>query len=285
MTVKTKSISAILITVALLLSSACAAKTDGSIGNASDADGNVGDVTLSSGDTYAVISVKDFGDIKVKLFPDIAPVAVKNITDLAAKKYYNGLIFHRVIADFMIQGGSYNGTGTSAPDEDSFGIETNYNARHFYGALAMANAAGQNGTQFFIVNSKNKAAYTSVAEELPQMKEQLEFMKSELDKVDAGEEGYADIDPNAVYQYRAQYQTMLGQADFLENASQAVKDKYAAVGGVAYLDGGYTVFGQVVEGYDVLDAISAVPVVDDGNGNISKPATDVIIDSVTVKTY
>ena len=109
-----------------------------------------------AGDTVAVITTT-LDDICVKLFPQYAPKAVENFTTHAKNSYYNGVIFHRVIPDFMIQGGDPQGTGTGgesiwgAPFEDEFCPEL-HNLR---GALSMANAGpGTNGSQFFIVQAK-----------------------------------------------------------------------------------------------------------------------------------
>lgn len=109
------------------------------------------------GDTVATISTTH-GDIHVKLFGQYAPKAVENFTTHAKNGYYNGVIFHRVIPDFMIQGGDPLGTGTGgesiwgAPFEDEFCPEL-HNLR---GALSMANAGpGTNGSQFFIVQAKS----------------------------------------------------------------------------------------------------------------------------------
>ncbi|MCT1225173.1 peptidylprolyl isomerase [Lactiplantibacillus plantarum] len=96
----------------------------------------------------------NFGDIKVQLFPKQAPKNVENFVGLAQKGYYDGIIFHRVIPDFMIQGGDPTGTGMGGeslwgkPFEDEFSQEV-FNLR---GALSMANAGpNTNGSQFFIV--------------------------------------------------------------------------------------------------------------------------------------
>lgn len=96
----------------------------------------------------------NFGDIKVQLFPKQAPKSVENFVVLAQKGYYDGIIFHRVIPDFMIQGGDPTGTGMGGeslwgkPFEDEFSQEV-FNLR---GALSMANAGpNTNGSQFFIV--------------------------------------------------------------------------------------------------------------------------------------
>lgn len=121
------------------------------------ADKMENDVTLNKGDTVAVISVKGYGDIKVKLFPDVAPKAVENFVTHAKKGYYDGLTFHRVIKDFMIQGGDPSGTGSGGSSIWGSGFENEIsdNARHYNGALSMANtgAPNTNGSQFFIVDS------------------------------------------------------------------------------------------------------------------------------------
>ncbi len=96
------------------------------------------------------------GDIKVRLFPQVAPKAVENLVTHAKNGYYDGVIFHRIIKDFMIQGGDPDSTGRGgesiwgAPFEDEFDIMY----RNFRGALSMANAGpGTNGSQFFIVHA------------------------------------------------------------------------------------------------------------------------------------
>ena len=93
------------------------------------------------------------GDINLKLFPAAAPMTVTNFAYLAKRGYYDGLIFHRVIADFMIQGGDPTGTGAGGPGYqfgDEFVEELTFNVP---GKLAMANAGpGTNGSQFFITH-------------------------------------------------------------------------------------------------------------------------------------
>ncbi|MDO5037634.1 MAG: peptidylprolyl isomerase [Tissierellia bacterium] len=94
------------------------------------------------------------GTIRLRLFPEVAPKAVENFKTHIKNGYYDGLIFHRVIPDFMIQGGDPQGTGRGGesiwghPFEDEF----HRDYRNFLGALSMANAGpGTNGSQFFIV--------------------------------------------------------------------------------------------------------------------------------------
>ena len=93
------------------------------------------------------------GPVTVELFDDDAPKTVENFRKLAAEGFYDGLIFHRVIPDFMIQGGCPEGTGTGGPGY-TFEDEIN-DHKVVRGALAMANAGpNTNGSQFFIVTAE-----------------------------------------------------------------------------------------------------------------------------------
>ena len=92
------------------------------------------------------------GAIELELYPDDAPKTVGNFVKLAGEGFYDGVIFHRVIEDFMIQGGDPTGTGSGGP---GYTFEDEFNAHKVErGALAMANAGpGTNGSQFFIVTA------------------------------------------------------------------------------------------------------------------------------------
>lgn len=190
--------------------------------------------TPAAGDTVATINTT-MGSIKVLLFPDAAPKAVENFTTHAANGYYNGIIFHRVIENFMIQGGDPTGTGMGGESiwGRSFKDEFSRDYHNLRGALSMANAGpGTNGSQFFIVQAK---------------------------EVDGG---------------------LISQMEELSDMFPAdcVED-YKALGGTPWLDFRHTVFGQVVEGMDVVDAIAAVKV-----GRNDKPLTDVSITGINVET-
>ena len=93
------------------------------------------------------------GDVEVELYPDAAPKTVDNFTKLASDGFYDGLIFHRVIPDFMVQAGCPLGTGTGGP---GYSFEDEFNDHKVErGALAMANAGpNTNGSQFFIVTAE-----------------------------------------------------------------------------------------------------------------------------------
>jgi peptidyl-prolyl cis-trans isomerase B (cyclophilin B) len=92
------------------------------------------------------------GTIAIELFDDDAPKTVDNFRKLAGEQFYDGIIFHRVIPDFMIQSGCPNGTGTGGP---GYTFEDEFNDHKVErGALAMANAGpNTNGSQFFIVTT------------------------------------------------------------------------------------------------------------------------------------
>jgi len=114
---------------------------------------NMKEETMSTEKTVAVLET-NMGTIEIELFPDITPKAVENFTGLANKGYYNGIIFHRVIKDFMIQGGDPTGTGSGGESiwgksfEDEFSPDLQFDEP---GYLAMANAGpNTNGSQFFI---------------------------------------------------------------------------------------------------------------------------------------
>ncbi len=109
----------------------------------------------AAGDTVATMHTS-MGDIKIKLFPDKTPKTVENFITHAKNGYYNRLKFHRVIKDFMIQGGDPlgNGTGGESIWGGKFEDEFDPDLHNLRGALSMANAGpGTNGSQFFIVQA------------------------------------------------------------------------------------------------------------------------------------
>ncbi|MCA9308260.1 peptidylprolyl isomerase [candidate division WWE3 bacterium] len=128
-------------------------------------NGNIENVTedlskpeniLKPNTDYSVVLKTNQGDITIDLFEDKKPITVNNFVSLASKKFYDGIIFHRVIKDFMIQGGDPTGTGRGGPGynfEDEFGQD---DAPLVQGSLAMANAGpNTNGSQFFIVTAQS----------------------------------------------------------------------------------------------------------------------------------
>ncbi|WP_284345806.1 peptidylprolyl isomerase [[Clostridium] colinum] len=204
---------------------------------------------IKQGEEVAILKT-NYGDIKIRFFKDKAPKAVENFITHAKEGYYNGLIFHRVIDGFMIQGGDPTGTGAGGesiygePFEDEINIP---DLRHFNGALSMANSgANTNGSQFFIV--QNNSLDSSVKEELEYFINNQEEVQNNI-KV-------KDIYPTNIC------------------------EKYIEVGGTPWLDGHHTVFGQVYEGMDIVDKIAKVKVDDN-----DKPVEDVIIESIVIEEY
>ena len=122
-------------------------------------------------DTVAVIKT-NLGDIKVKFFPEHAPKAVENFITHAKNGYYNGIIFHRIIKDFMIQGGDPTGTGMGGQSiwGRSFEDEFTPELHNLCGAISMANAGPcTNGSQFFIVHAST--APESMIEQMNELSE------------------------------------------------------------------------------------------------------------------
>lgn len=208
----------------------------------------------AQGEEIAVMHTS-MGDIKIKFFPEEAPKAVENFKTLAKEGYYDGITFHRVINDFMIQGGDPTGTGSGGESMygEYFEDEFSPNLYNFRGALSMANAGpNTNGSQFFIVQAKTVT------------------------------EGYWDYIDEIVAEYGTEnvlYNSQTGNMVKV-NYSDEARQIYNEIGGTPHLDYCHTVFGQVFEGMEVVDAIASVAV--DEN---DKPADDVIIESITFENY
>ena len=139
------------------------------------------------GQQVAEINVENYGTIKVMLFEEQAPKAVENFVTHAKEGYYDGLTFHRIIDNFMIQGGDPDGDGTGGesiwgePFEDEFSDQL----RNFTGALSMANSgADTNGSQFFIVNTD---PFTGGSEELDYYNKTIDYPAAQREKyIEAG---------------------------------------------------------------------------------------------------
>ncbi len=115
------------------------------------------------GDQIAIFHVKGYGDITVKFFEDVAPKAIENFVTHAKEGYYNGVIFHRVIEEFMIQGGDPEGTGYGGESiwGEGFEEELSADALPYRGALCMASGGTGTkslGSQFYIVQSNYKSS-------------------------------------------------------------------------------------------------------------------------------
>lgn len=269
-----KKIIAGILCAASIITVACSCSASNNNPSA-NVEGNTQEVKLEKGDLYAVMTVKDFGEITIKLYPDAAPVGVKNFTDLVNAGYYNGKTFHRVVANFMEQGGKdFSGETTV----EKFDIETNYKMRHFYGALCYANALGKNTTEFYLVNNKESQDFS---------KFDLDTISNNASAFDEAAEQYKNQSQQAYDYYKHQAQYYRNLYDFVKNADEETIAKYKEVGGTPSLDGNYTVFGQTVDGFDVIDKIAAVEVEANENMNDekSKPTEDIIIESIVIKEY
>lgn len=296
MNIKRILLSAVLSAGVMISSAGCSLFGGGS----GASSGNIGDITFADGDKIAVIEFKDYGTVKAKLFPDIAPVGVENFIKLAEQGYYDGLKIHRVIQDTYIQGGSLNGDGTggtaayvgedAAKNATTFPIEVSEKARNFYGALGYAaDAYGNNSVQFYIVSNKTPADTSKISAEKVQAK--ADELASKLANESAAEstpEGTAeaaetDNSHTKLLTYQQTYYS--NNASFIKKNGAEAAEKYKKVGGLYQIDGGYTVFGQVYEGFDVIDKINAVDVTTNASGEKSMPIQDVIISSVTIETY
>ena len=272
MKLKNAFLSCVLAAGCVMNLTGCKGKTPG---------GNIAaELTLKDGDKIAEITIEDYGTITAKLFPDLAPDAVKNFELLAESGYYDGLKIHYVAKDVCIRGGSLNGDGTGGTalvdNAGEFPIETSTDARNFYGALGyVADRYGKNTTPFYIVNSKKKDDITKYSPDL---------IRNEATSFADRKEGLEEYDPDLDYlTYEETYHNNL--ADMMADATEDVINRYKETGGNPLWDGGYTVFGQVFDGFEVLDKISGVEVVTGRDGGATKPKTDIIIQSVKVYEY
>lgn len=183
------------------------------------------------GDEIVTMNVKGYGEVKIRVFPELIPQGSENFIELARQGYYDGLTFHRVIKDFMIQGGDPNGNGTGGASiwGEKFDGGKYFNLIHAAGAVAYANSGSTstNGSQFYIVTGQ-------------------------------------------VY-----------DEESLEGLSESAKEVYSTVGGTPFLDGNYTVFGQVIDGLDIIFKIQNV----ETDTTNDKPVEDVIIESMKVEKY
>ncbi len=238
------------------------------------------------GEKIAVLETAK-GDVYIRLFPESAPKTVENFIGLVEKGYYDGLIFHRVINNFMIQGGDPTGTGTGGESlwGGKFEDEFNANLLNIRGSLAMANSgANTNGSQFFINQTK-----TPVTKENFESYEAL-YAKLEMANADALRKQYEQYKDeltefaNADAYVKSAIDGYIGENTiFTQLVSDEAWELYKNNGGNIHLDGafkggygGHSVFGQVFIGMDVVDSIASVKV--DSN---DKPVEDITV----IKAY
>ena len=309
-------LSFIMCLISLLMMCSCGGKSDGTKSNPSDsasasipqkpaytAVGENGSRTDNAagfqleapavGETVAVFETT-MGTIIMRLFPKSAPITVTNFTGLIEQGYYNGIKFHRVINDFMIQGGDPTATGAGGASVwgESFEDEFNANLLNLRGSVSMANSGvNTNGSQFFINQAKTA-----------QTKSDLDFDKLYNAYYINSKSTLAAQYSEAAAQYGSAFtakypdsETFIKESltDFIGKnylISSKVPDEvwqlYKTYGGNITLDGawktekGHSVFAQVVIGMDVVDSIAAVEV--DGN---DKPTKDVVINKAYLTEF
>jgi peptidyl-prolyl cis-trans isomerase B (cyclophilin B) len=215
---------------------------------------------VQAGEELAVVHTS-MGDVTLRFFPEEAPMAVENFVTHARNGYYDGLTFHRVIPNFMIQGGCPigNGTGGESIWGGTFGQEFSFNLRHFRGALAMAQSAMPNsiGSQFYIVQAFDLDPNTHASFQF--------FYENQDEPIGIFSDGqrlyFRDVHTPQELQHFMQY------------------------GGTPHLDwyfnpNGHTVFGHVVEGMDIVDAIANV-----SRGANDSPSEPIIIERISFIVY
>lgn len=208
------------------------------------------------GEQIVVFHVKDYGEIKCRLFPQAAPNSVAKFKEAVKAKKYDGALFYRVVEDFVVQGG----TEYKEKDENEsqkYQIELNKTLHHFNGALCMARGESRTkgqGTDFYFVSSEYGK------------KVDFEVIKNQI---------------NSVYKKDG----LNISVDFNKETKKTYREK----GGRPDLDMVYTIFGQIFQGQEVVKKIEMVPkdtskVKEGSNEPGSFPKEPVIIEKVELVT-
>ena len=191
------------------------------------------------------------GEVHIRLFPEFAPKTVENFVTHAKNGYYDGVIFHRVIPNFMNQAGDPTGTGMGGESiwGGSFACELSHNLRHLRGAVSMANSGPDtNGSQFFIVQRTGSQP--------PSRDERFAKLIENPDELSNRGLRVSEIWPPGVLEY------------------------YQEHGGTYHLDFNHTVFGQVFKGMDVVEEISVVE-----TDSQDRPIEDVVIEKIEITAF
>lgn len=214
------------------------------------------------GEEIAIITVKDFGEIKIRFFSDEAPKTVYSFKKHAKQGYYDGLTFHRIIEDFMIQGGDPLGTGTGGESiwGEAFEDEFQPNLVNISGSVAMANSGqNTNGSQFFINYKTDKNIPWDYFEE------GFEYYKEDPENFTNYNGNWIDMD-KVTDQYREIYN---------EHSGSPTLDGFYSTTGK-----GHTVFAQVFEGLDVVEKIAKTD-----TDSSDTPIEDVVIEKIEITQY
>jgi len=247
----------LLITLMLMASAIAFASCNSNKNSASGASPQL--TKPAKGEEIAVMETS-MGKIKLKFFPEYAPKAVENFKTHAKNGYYDGVIFHRVISEFMIQTGDPTGTGQGGESiwGEPFGVEPASELHHIRGAIGTAKTMEpiSIGSQFYIVQNSALDA-ESVSE--------FESMLASHDQVVGKDEGGNDVKISDIY-----------PVDIMES--------YIKNGGTPWLDFEYTVFAQVIDGMDVVDKIARVKT-SSNSATMDKPVEDVWIVGISFEKY
>ena len=212
--------------------------------------------TMEVKNPIVTMEVRDFGTIKIELYPEIAPQAVSNFIALTQNGFYDGLKFHRVMKGFMIQGGDSNGDGTGSPKLSDLGIEVSENEDREYCIKGE-----------FLANRYNKNT-----------------LKHEKGVISMAR---ADYTKDYSSSLTTESYNSAGSEFFIVTDSEENAES---------LDGLYAPFGRVIEGIDVVEKIEKVEVKINGdeekmseeekkNAEKSTPVENVRIEKVTVETF
>ncbi len=221
------------------------------------------------------------GDISMRLFPEAAPKAVQNFLTHAKNGYYDGLTFHRVVEDFMIQSGDPQGDGTGGESIWGKDFEDEFDSKllNLTGAVSMANSGvNTNGSQFFI-NQCSAESFGDRETYSPEYRQQVAQDLYEKMVDSYGQETVDAYYPNG-------WEDIITDQYVYEWIPDEAWELYQKYGGNIHLDGayrrtgGHTVFGQVFDGMDVVETIAGV--VTDSN---DKPVVTITINSVELTTY
>ena len=277
----------IMTTIVAMVMTACGGKSTTT--NPSTSDMTTNDTTGT------IVNIEtSMGNISVRLFDD-TPAHRDNFLKLVNDGYYDGTLFHRVIKDFMIQGGDPD-SRTAAPGQmlgtggPSYTLpaEIVYPA-HFHkrGMLAAARQGDQvnperrsSGSQFYIVTGQvyNDSTLNQLDKSLKAQRINEVFQRLRGEKRDQIMALSRSGDRAALDRLRDE---MVAQAEAEAEAAPGLtadqRQAYTTVGGTPHLDGQYTVFGEVIDGMDVVDAIQSV-----ATGNADRPVEDVKIVKATV---
>ena len=232
-----------------------------------------------------IIELENGKQISVELDPAAAPLTCENFLALVKDGFYDGLIFHRVIKDFMIQGGDPTGTGMGGAKnkiKGEFAVNGVKNPlSHARGVISMARAQDFNSasSQFFIVQNSQAptqdidalAVQVACYELLNDAKRRVQMMQEALE--DAPKiQAYIDEVNTKLNDYQSQ-----GLPEEVKEYATEIAKKYAEVGGTFHLDFAHTVFGQVIDGMKVVDDIANVR-----TARADRPLHDVTIDSIDI---